>query len=729
MDARQESGRELAFGGFRLDLMKRRLSRDGSIVPLTPRVFDTLAALVAHRDRVVEKSELMKLVWPNSFVAEDNLTHNISVLRKALGDVSDPPELILTISRRGYRFIASVTVLPIDNGGGSDASSHRDAVESTARMQADVKEGSRSVSKPAAARWIGISAAVSALAGLAMVARAVFMAPAIPPAAGPFRFVVDAPAGKTIVTGAVLSPDARRLVFVAADASEKASLWVRDLTSAESRMLPGTEGATRPFWSPDGQLIGFFAEGKLKKVGLTGDPPRAIASVGATPAGGSWSTRGLILFAERLSALYSVSADGGMVMPATQLDRSAHEGRHRWPQFLPDGRHFLYFVMSAAPDYGGTYVASIDSPGRTRLLDALSSAAIYVPPGYLLYVRDRVLLAQPFDVTRLKLTGPPVTIVGNVSAPLMTNGAVLSGAEGGLLTFGGNANAETLAWFSRSGQNLGTIDTPTVLLNPTLSPDQTQLLGQSLEADRAGLWLVDLERGARTRVVADGSMPLWSPDGAHIAFTSGRTTGVEDIFVRTTSGRSEDEALLQTLDTKHTHSWSPDGRYIVYVSSSPRHTVDLWLLPMFGDRHPTPFLQTPFNEKQGHVSPNGRWIAYASDESGSWEVYVQSFPVPGGKRTISTGGGAEPQWRRDGRELFYLAADDRLMAVDVKPGDTWQAGRPHSLFQTKISRTHEPRNHYAVTGDGQRFVVDSVGDRADQEPITVLVNWPAALKR
>jgi DNA-binding winged helix-turn-helix (wHTH) protein/Tol biopolymer transport system component len=730
MDAKQlASGRQLAFGSFRLDLTKRRLWRDGQMVPLTPRVFDTLAALVLRPDQLVEKDELMKLVWPDSFVAEDNLTHNISVLRKALGDLSDPPEFILTISRRGYRFIARVTELPADDGAASVAPNNSDALTFSARPHAVVEEGSVLVAKSLLGSWIGIAALASLLAGLVIFARVVFLAHAVPPAVGFIRFVVNAPEGTTIVTGAVLSPDARHFAFVAADHSGKTRLWVRSLDSAESRVVPQTEGASWPFWSPDGQLIGFFADSKLKKVGLGGDPPQTIASVGVTPAGGSWSTSGLILFADRLSALFSVSAEGGMVTPATQLDTSRQESRHRWPQFLPDGQHFLYFVVSANPDRSGVYVGSVGSPERARLLDGLTSA-IYAPPGYLVYVRDRALLAQPFDVTRLRFTGGPVPIVGNVSPPQMASGAALSAAAGGLLTFGGNGNAEHLVWFSRSGQRLGTIDTPTVLLNPALSPDQKQLLGQSQEVDRAGIWLVDLERGAATRVAADGSVPLWSPDGARIAFTSGRITGVDDIFVRSAAGHSEDALLLRTVNTKHVHGWSPDGRYIVYVSTNPRQKLDLWLLPTFGDRQPIPFLQTPFDEKQGQVSPDGRWIAYASDESSAWEVYVQSFPVPGGKRTISVGGGTEPQWRRDGRELFYLAPDDTLMAVDVKPGATWQSGRPSALFRTSLPKAaSRPRNRYAVTADGQRFVIDSVSDADHQEPMTVLVNWPAALKR
>ena len=714
------SAQAYEFGPFRIKVEVCQLSRSGEVVPLTPKAFDTLLALVRRRDHVVDKDELMKIVWPDSFVSEDSLTQSISVLRRALGDVSNQPEFIVTIPRRGYRFIAPVIEIP------QAESIDVDAAQSDPRMLTDVQHQPAQASA-SPRKWIGISTVALLLAVLAMVARALFFAPP-PPGAGPMRFAVNAPQGTKIVSGGVLSPDGHYLAFVAEHESDNPRIWVRGLDSTDSHALPGTEGAFRPFWSPDSRLIGFFANGKLRKVDLSGDLPQTIANVAPTPAGGSWSTNGTILFADRLSALYSVSASGGAVRPATHLEPSAQERRHRWPQFLADGQHFLYFVVSENPDREGTYVGSIGSAERVRVLDG-SSPAVYAPPGYLMYVRDRALLAQPFDASRLRLTGSPATIAGNVSAPQMTNGSVISAARSGLVAFGGPASKEHLVWFNRAGQQLGIIDAPGSFGNPRLSPDQKQILAQSLDGTRSGVWLVDLEGGARTEIAPNGSVPLWSPDGARIAFTSGKIAGIDDIFVQSARGGGREELLLQTPATKHVHDWSPDGRYIVYVDTNPLTKIDLWLLPMFGDRKPIPFLRTPANEEQGQVSPDGHWIAYASDESGAWEVYVQPFPAPGGARhTVSVSGGAEPQWRRDGRELFYLAADRTLMDVEVTPGETWHAGRPKALFRTSVPGGAAPRNHYAVTADGQRFLIDSIYEHGADEPITVLVNWTALVK-
>jgi DNA-binding winged helix-turn-helix (wHTH) protein/Tol biopolymer transport system component len=709
------------FGPFRIEVELCQLLRGGEAVPLTPKAFDTLLTLVRRRDHVVDRDELMKIVWPDSFVSEDSLTQSISVLRRALGDVSNQPEFIVTIPRRGYRFIAPVTEIP--QAERIDV----DALQSHARMLIDGEHQPAQVGT-SQRKWIGISIVASLLAASATIGRALLVGTP-PPAAGPLRFAVNAPPTTKIVSGGVLSPDSHYLAFVAEHESGIPQIWVRALESTDSHALPGTEGAFRPFWSPDSRLIGFFANGTLKKVDLNGNPPQTIANVAPSPAGGSWSTNGTILFADRLSALYSVSAAGGASTPVTRLDPSAQERRHRWPQFLPDGQHFLYSVVSENPDREGTYVGSLSSGERVHVLDGWSPA-VYAPPGYLVYVRDRVLLAQPFDVSQLRLTGGPSTIAGNVSPPLMTNGSVISAARGDLLAFGGPARKEHLVWFGRAGQQLGIIEAPGLLQNPALSPDQKQILAQSDDGPRSGVWLADLEGGGQSQIAANGSVPLWSPDGARIAFTSGKIAGIDDIFVRSAENDGKEELLLQTPATKHVHDWSPDGRYLVYVDTNPRTKIDLWLLPMFGARKPIPFLRTPANEMQAQVSPDDHWIAYASDESGVWEVYVQPFPAQGGVRhTISVGGGSEPQWRRDGRELFYLAADHTLMAVDVTPGGTWRAGRPKALFRTRVPEGAMPRNHYAVTADGQRFVIESKDEADDQDLMTVFVNWAAALKR
>lgn len=708
--------RAYEFGPYRLEVDLRQLLRDDEVMALTPKAFDTLLALVRRRDRVVDKDELMKIVWPDSFVSEDSLTQSISVLRRVLGDVTNQPQFILTIPRRGYRFNAPVVeIRPAPSTGHHRAESSETSTPNNIEARPARTDRSRS--------WISAIVVVSALAALGLVVRALLVA--TPPAAGPLRFVVNPPEGVTVVTGGALSPDGRHLAFVATDASKHTKLWIRDLDASESRSLPGTEGAFRPFWSPDSRFIGFFAGAALKKVDLTGDAPLTIAKVSPTPAGGSWGAGGTILFADRLSALFSVSASGGDVTPATRLDAGARERRHRWPQFLPDGRHFLYSVISDEPDHSGTYVGLLGSPDHQRLLDG-PSPAVYAPPGYLLYVRDRALMAQSFDAGRLRLVGEPVAVASQVTTPQMMNGAVISAAGGGILSFGGGAGPGRLTWFNRAGQPLAALDAPGAVSNPTLSPDQKQLLVQVQETDSTGgVWLVDLLNTAWTRVAADSSVPLWSPDGTRIAFTSAQFGGIDDIFVQPAAGGAA-ELLLRTAETKHVHAWSPDGRYIVYIDTNPRTKIDLWLLPTFGDRKPIPFLRTPANELQGQISPDGRWIAYASDESGVWEVYVQPFPAPGGsRRTISLGGGAEPQWRPDGRELFYLAPDHTLMAVQVTPGATWRADSPHALFRANVPDGAMPRNHYAVTADGERFVMNAVDAKTSGDPMTVVVNWTA----
>jgi Tol biopolymer transport system component len=434
----------------------------------------------------------------------------------------------------------------------------------------------------------------------------------------------------------------------------------------------------------------------------------------------------LILFAEHYSGLFSIPVMGGVPAPVTTLDRLAHETNHRWPQFLPDGQHFLYLVESANHEREGVYVGSLDSRTRTRVMPS-SSPAVYAS-GYLLFARDQGLQAQPFDPDRLRLSGVPSPVASDLEAPHRMNGGLTFSAAGsGLLAYM-NRVPQYLVWLNRQGEVQGQVDTPTALYNFALSKDEQLLAAQGLTPGPGGVWMLDLRRGGVSRVVTDGIMPLWSPDGGRIAFSSLRATGVLDLYHRPLKGDGRDELMLSEGVPIWAHDWSPDGRYIVYARESPVTRLDLWLLPLAGAEGPQPFLQTPFNEFQGKVSPNGHWIAYTSDESGAWEVYVQSFPVPGEQRMISTHGGAQPQWRRDGRELFYLAPDRKLMAVDVTP-ETLDVGIPRPLFQTRIrANIASGRNDYVVTADGQRFLVDRENEHAHHST-TVVLNWASALKK
>jgi Tol biopolymer transport system component len=415
----------------------------------------------------------------------------------------------------------------------------------------------------------------------------------------------------------------------------------------------------------------------------------------------------------------------------TSLDAAAHETSHQWPQFLPDNRRFLFVVASPKPERAGIYVGSVDDPRRTRILDGSHTSAVYAPGGYLVSVRGGALVAQRFDVDRLALAGEPVTIADGVSAPHIRNSATLSAAQGALLAFGGGTNPRRLAWFDRRGTRLATIEAPGTLTNPTFSPDEKTLLAVSFEAESQGVWLLDLERGAPNRLVPDSSLMMPSPDGGTIVFGSNRGAGVMDLYLRRLGGRNEDQPLLRTDESKFVNDWSRDGRFILFNSSNAKTGEDLWVLPTFGDRTPVPYLRTPYSEIQSRLSPDGRWVAYSSDETGMLEVYVQSFPVAGAKQTISIRGGAEPQWRKDGRELYYLAADRTLMAVDVDGGgETMRVSRPRALFRAPVAGPlNVYRSHYAVTGDGQRFVIDTVDAPTSEASIAVLANWTALLPR
>ena len=724
------------FGPFRVDLASYQFWRDNERLAITPKAFDTLIVLMANRNRVVGKDELMGLLWPESFVSEDSLTQSVSVLRRALGDDPSQPHYIATSARHGYRFIAEVreeravehepdvtsAAPPTGAPAPLNARTPAPAVEQASSATAQSSRQVRPV-------WIAVPALLAVLLVLFAVVRTTSVAPAALPERGPLRFTQEAPAGTALVSGGVLSPDGRYVAFVAQDdQSGTNQLWIRALEASEPRALPGTEGAARPFWSPDSQHLGFFSSGKLRQVGLDAQPPRAIASTDSTTeGGGSWSAGGVILFTVLRSGLFSVPAAGGQVTPATRLDQSTQEVAHRWPQFLPDGRHFLFFVDSVRPDRVGTYLGSLDSPEKTQLIDV---PAVYAPDNYLVYIRDRGLAAQQFDVARARLVGAPTAVAGNAVSPTPSNGAVVSAADN-LIAFGVSRSTERLEWFSRSGQRMGNIDAPTALRNPAVSPDNRQLLAASNnDPEHKGLWIIELERGGLTRIANDGMRPFWSPDGQRIAFTSDRSAGIADLYMRSTTARDgEEQALLRTGENKFICDWSPDGRDIVYGSINPGTKSDLWLLPLAGNRKPVPYLVTPNNELDAQISPDGHWLAYTSDESGSWQVYVQSFPIAGRKQVISTSGGIEPRWRRDGRELFYLATDRNLMSVPISTeADAIKSGRPQPLFRAPVPNLNVFINWYSVTGDGQRFVINTAAGKGVEEPITVLVNWSAGIK-
>ncbi len=571
--------------------------------------------------------------------------------------------------------------------------------------------------------WAVAAVAVIAVAGLAVgfVRRAPKPAPLV-------RFdIVPAPEIATMDVPR-LSPDGRFLAFDATDMEGKARIWVRPLGALAAQPLMGTEGGARPFWSPDSRYIGFVADGVMKKVDVTGGPPTKICDA---PGGsdGAWSPEGVILWdGSGSDPIHRVSAAGGTRAVAVKPDSARKETSVAWPQFLPDGKHFIYMVTGEKPEDTAYWIGSIDSPDKKMLAPA-QTLVQYAPPGYLLFVRDRTLVAQPFDARALKTTGEPVPLAEKIGTDNVGL-ARFSVSNNQVLAYRTGETGGRLLWRDRAGRDLDTLGDPGDYANPTLSPSGDRL-AFSLTDSRNGktdVWIRDLARGVNSRFTlgaGNNFRSVWSPDGATIIFSSDRS-GTLDLYQKSVRGSGEEKLVLHTDENKSAASWTKDGRYIAYASRSPKTLWDLWALPTFGDRKPIPIAVTPFTEQNPVLSPDGRYVAFVSNESGREEIYVQTFPDPGSKWQVSNGGGSDPSWRGDGKELYYRSPDQKLMAVAIPAGADFQAGVPQALFPIRV-RPGNPRNKYAPSPDGQRFIVAAPLGRESMSPTTVVLNWLAGL--
>jgi eukaryotic-like serine/threonine-protein kinase len=533
-----------------------------------------------------------------------------------------------------------------------------------------------------------------------------------------------------------LSPDGRQLVFVASD-NGPVRLWLRPLGAAAAQPLPGTDGVSTPFWSPDSRSVGFFAEGKLKRIDIGGGQPLTLAN--AVARGGTWNSDGVILFAQSFTGpLLRVSASGGDAVALTQLEKQTS---HRLPQFLPDGRQFIFFAQGPL-ETAGIYLASLDSKEMKRLTPA-DTAGVYMLPGWLAWVRGGTLVAQRLDLAQKKLTGEPVTLADPVAFDSTYNMGALSSAAGLIAYRTGAASRRQLTWFDRSGKALGVIGAPDEngLNSPRLSPDGRRVAVYRTLQGNTDVWVLD---GTRTiRFTFDPALdrnPQWSPDGSRIAFDSNRK-GPRNLYIKAASGGGTEELLLDSPRTLTPWGFSMDGRFLLYnVLDDPQTERDLWVLPLQGDHKPWPFLKTSFSDRYGQFSPDGRWVAYESNESGRFEIYIRPFMesgansspgnAAGGQWQISVAGGIYVRWRSDGKELYYIDPEGKMMAVPITTsGTALEPGTPVVLFPTHVfggGVENAQGFQYDVSRDG-RFLINTVLDDT-ASPITLIQNWKPPAK-
>ncbi|HEV8609726.1 MAG TPA: protein kinase [Thermoanaerobaculia bacterium] len=551
------------------------------------------------------------------------------------------------------------------------------------------------------------------------------------PASHPMRFAIPIPPGtvysRSPLSRAVsISPDGTRLAIEAVSKG-RSRLYLRPLDSEEAVELEGSLDATFPFWSPDSRFIAFFAEGKLKKIPATGGPPEELCEAPFALVG-TWNREGTILFS-RLAppGIYRVSDKGGQAIRAAAPEPSRYEVNLLSPHFLPDGRRFLYIVNppQTAQDRE-LRLGSLDSK-ESRTVAHMDSRAEYVAPGYLIFVREGALYAQPFDDRKARLHGEPRLLAEAVHYHLGPSNAAFSVSEAGILAYETAAPPSRLVWLDREGREIGQLGQPSVVQGLRISLEGGRVAVDI--ADRrtgtSDIWLFELSRGVSTRLhfdSVDEILPVWSSDGSKLIYRSDRQ-GAPDIYEMAIGVPGSEKPLLREPGLQQAEDVSRDGRFLVYLNEMQTTVWAIWLLPLQGDRKPLPWLRTRFNLASPRFSPDGRWIAYESDESGVPEIYMALTEGGGEKRRISPAGGRRPRWRRDGKELYYIAPGGLLMALPVTFGPPLEVGAPVPLLRG------EPEiENYDVAPDGSRFLVSTPAEKVRESPIRVIVNWTAALQ-
>jgi eukaryotic-like serine/threonine-protein kinase len=539
-----------------------------------------------------------------------------------------------------------------------------------------------------------------------------------------------------------LSPDGKKLAFVATDSkSGRGKLYVRPLNSTSTQELAGTEDAQYPFWSPDSSSIAFYSQSKLKKIEAGGGPVLALADV-ADGRGGAWSSEGVIIFSRNFTGegLSQVSEAGGPVSELTHYSKEKKEDSHRFPSFLPDGRHFIFYISSSLTPSGmkegdpvaGLYLGDLKTKKVTYLLQTESNAQY--ANGYLFYLQQHNLMAHPFDVSSARFSGAPVPVAQQVQYNAdRWLGSFSVSTRGTLVYMGGNEATRQLQWFSRDGKPLETVGPPGMLGHPALSPDGKKLaFSQILAATpNRDIWIYDLGRGSASRLTfneAADNLPLWTRDGTRVAYTNERTS-FGDIYIQSSSGLGGEELVPpSTHDSyKTANDWTPDGKSLVYMNliSYP----SLWVHDFSPGKSDYQLLKTSFAEAEAKFSPDGHWLSYTSEETGRSEVYVVPYPGLNGKWQVSTNGGAQARWRKDGKELIFVSPEGKLMSAAVSAAaGTFKAETPKPLFESRIVTTTRDVWQYDMTPDAQKFIINSRMEHS-QEPITLYANWPAEVRK
>jgi eukaryotic-like serine/threonine-protein kinase len=537
------------------------------------------------------------------------------------------------------------------------------------------------------------------------------------------------------VRDVALAPNGHTLAVVAnRESAQKNVLFIYELGSPGARSLADTDGARSPFWSPDGRSLAFFADAKLKKLEVSGGPVQTICDA-PSGRGGSWNKDGVIVFTPTSGTgggLYRVSASGGTPTQISSPDASRGEYNHRWAMFLPDGKHYLYMAANFSGQKGvdAIFVGSLDSQEKHFVVEATANAA-YAAPGYLLFYHDKTLLAQRFDLKRFALTGEPTTILTEIQYVPQVKKAVFAVSDTGLLVAqsGSAAALSQPTWFDRKGNAVGVVGKPGAYGDVSIAPNgRFVAVGKTdEESQNTDVWIYELQHDGVKRLTFDlsyDSVPIWSPDGTRLAFYSNRQGG-SDVYLKNVDGAQEEKNIAHDNFDKVPNDWSRDGKYILYARGT-----DLWFMTA-SELKGREFLKAASVLTNGQFSPDGKWVAYASNETGKWEIYVTSFPEPRGKWQVSTGGGGQPRWRSDGKELFYVSSDDKIMAVPVTAGANFDSGTPVALFQATAWQPVSSRDLfvYDVSRDGQRFLINTQVKQAETAPMSVVLNWTATLNK